>query len=94
MKTVTHKWDEPCPSRIANGPCPGHEAPDDVECVIPEKWRYTLTLALRALIEKCHSEQNGNGCTYALECARALGLDVETVAKYTHLEKKEDDHAK
>jgi len=58
-------------------------------CFIPDEWRYTLTVALRALIVKCHNEGTEHGCQRALECARELGLDVELVGKYTHLEKKE-----
>jgi hypothetical protein len=29
-QVVTHRWNEPCPARVANGPCPGHApAPPD-----------------------------------------------------------------
>lgn len=63
-------------------------------CVIPFQWRYTVTLALRELIRSCHDGRNEQGCKAALQCASELGLDVDTVIKYTHLEKKEDDHAK
>jgi len=63
--------------------------PASVVCPIPLQWRYTVTLSLRELIRSCHNNKNEQGCKAVMECARELGLDVETVVKYTHLEKKE-----
>jgi hypothetical protein len=62
-------------------------------CLVPHEWRYTLTIALRALVQYMHSIGNESGCKRALECARALGLDAGLVAKYTHLENVEVAHA-
>lgn len=57
-------------------------------CSIPTKWRYTLTVALRALISKCYQMNHADGCEAALRCAHELGLDVALVRKYTPLEKQ------
>ena len=70
------------------------QANTPAHCLIPLKWRYTVTLALRELIRSCHNSKNEQGCKVAVQCARELGLDVETVVKYTHLEKQEVVNAK
>jgi len=64
--------------------------PLQTRCSIPTRWRYTLTVALRALIVNCHGSMNKAGCEAAVLCAVELGLDVSLVTKYTPLEKPEE----
>lgn len=63
--------------------------------VIPEQWRFCVTIALRTLIQDLHRLGKRDGGLHVLKCARELGLDVALVAKYTHLENSpEVPHAK
>lgn len=57
--------------------------PKQQAAVIPEQWRFCVTIALRTLIQDLHRMGKRDGGLHVLKCASELGLDVALVAKYT-----------